>query len=86
MQDLFVPNNLVLQKDGSVKPKDFAKEIVPEKDESFIHFYNRMDKELAHLKSYERGILHIVSAHDLSLVSSSSVIHGQSIKTQWYLS
>ena len=56
MQDLFVPNNLVLQKDGSVKPKDFAKEIVPEKDESFIHFYNRMDKELAHLKSYERGM------------------------------
>ena len=56
MQDLFIPNNLVLQKDGSVKPRDFSKEIVPEKDESFIHFYNRMEAELAHLKSYEKGM------------------------------
>ncbi len=56
MQDLFIPNNLVLQKDGSVKPRDFAKEIVPGKDESFIHFYNRMEAELAHLKSYEKGM------------------------------
>lgn len=56
MSDLFIPNNLVLQKDGSVKPRDFAKEIVPEKDESFIHLYNRMEAELAHLKSYERGM------------------------------
>ena len=51
-----LPNNLVLQKDGSVKPRDFAKEIVPEKDENLIHFYNRMEAELAHLKSYEKGM------------------------------
>lgn len=56
MSDLFIPNNLVLQKDGSVKPRDFAKEIVPEKDEDLIHFYNRMEVELAHLKSYEKGM------------------------------
>lgn len=56
MQDLFIPSNLVLQKDGSVKPRDFGKEIVPEKDEDLIHFYNRYEKELSHLKPYERGM------------------------------
>lgn len=53
--DLFLPRNLELQKDGSVKPKDMTKHIVPLKGETFGEFYKRFIKETAHLKDYERN-------------------------------
>ena len=53
--DLFVPDNLDLHKDGSVTPHDFGKKIVPNDNESFSDFYKRYEREMAKLKSYERG-------------------------------
>ena len=55
MSDLFLPNNLELQKDGSVKPKDFTKDITPRKDETFYDFYKRFNAECSQLKDYELG-------------------------------
>lgn len=52
--DLFLPRNLELQKDGSVKAKDMTKHIVPLKGETFSEFYKRFIKETADLKDYER--------------------------------
>lgn len=53
--DLFLPRNLELQKDGSVKAKDMTKHIVPLEGESFKDFYKRFIKETADLKDYERN-------------------------------
>lgn len=52
--DLFLPDNLELQKDGSVKAKDITKHIVPLKGETFTEFYKRFIKETENLKDYER--------------------------------
>ena len=52
--DLFLPRNLELQKDGSVKPKDMTKHIVPLKGEIFTEFYKRFIKETENLKDYEK--------------------------------
>lgn len=54
--ELFIPNNLVMNKDGSVSPKDFTKEIVPFENETLTEFYKRYEKETANLKPYEKGM------------------------------
>ena len=56
MENLFVPENLVLQKDGSVKPRDYGKDIKPKENETFTEFYTRYHKELSHLKDYQKNM------------------------------
>lgn len=55
MQDLFLPNNLELEKDGSVYPKDFMKDIQPLPNEEFDQYYKRYWQIASKLKDYEVG-------------------------------
>ena len=57
MQDLFLPNNLELHKDGSVTPIDFTKNFRnPKDDESFTAYAKELSKFLSNLKDYERDM------------------------------
>lgn len=51
--DLFLPKNLELQKDGSVTPKDFMKDVIPLPNEKFNEYYKRYWKIASNLKDYE---------------------------------
>lgn len=54
--DLFIPDNLILQKDGSVKVRDYGKDITPKENETLTEFYKRYQQELSKLKPYEKGM------------------------------
>lgn len=57
MEDLFLPSNLVLNKDGSVSPKDFYETLpLPEENESFTEYGKRINKIISNLKDYERDM------------------------------
>lgn len=57
MQDLFLPNNLELHKDGSVTPRDFTKDFhQPNEGESFTAYAKELGRFLSNLKDYERDM------------------------------
>lgn len=58
MQDLFLPNNLELHRDGSVIPRDFTKDFRSPKDgESFTVYAKELSKFLSNLKDYENTMV-----------------------------
>ena len=54
MDNMFIPYNLVQDKDGSVSPRNFTSHIVPKENETFIEFSKRYEKETSCLKDYEK--------------------------------
>ena len=54
MDNMFIPYNLVQDKDGSVSPRNFTSHIVPKENETFIEFSKRYEKETSGLKDYEK--------------------------------
>lgn len=55
MDNMFIPYNLVQDKDGSVSPRNFTSHIVPKENETFSQYYKRYWEEVRklNLKDYE---------------------------------